>query len=240
VKIYCYLTAVVILLSGCTEENKLTLAEGAITVWASQPGKVALDGEGKNSPFTTALLEHLGNSEDIAFIIRKVRQRVSKESRANQLLHTDESLLDGFLNLSRISNGYQENIKAYALVIGNSEYKSSPLRNPVNDANAMAELLTKMNFSVTKSLNRNKSELLSDISEFEQSAKNSDITLLFYAGHGLQLQGIDYILPLDVIEFDEKLIRGQGLILQDIIERLPGKAKLFFIDASRDNSTGAR
>lgn len=76
-----------------------------------------------------------------------------------------------------------------ALVIGNSAYKEMPLKNPVNDANAMAEVLTKAGFEVIKRLDVNRAQMRQAIREFGSKLKRGGVGLFFYAGHGLQVDG---------------------------------------------------
>ena len=138
--------------------------------------------------------------------------------------------------LATINTKYPKKLSLHALVIGNSDYKTiSKLSNPENDANAISELLTKFIFSVTKSIDRNKTQFLADISNFQKTTKDSDITIFFYAGHGVQIEGRNYLMPLDVSGNSESSIKEGGISLQEIIEKFPGNTKLFFIDADSDN-----
>jgi uncharacterized caspase-like protein len=226
-------------LSGCAKEKHLTLPKGQLIVFASQQGEPAWDSvskESKNSPFTVALLENLNKQEDINFVLRKVRQQVLDLTKQKQQPVAHESFTDGSLVLATINTKYPKKLSLHALVIGNSDYKTiSKLSNPENDANAISELLTKFNFSVIKSIDRNKTQFLADISNFQKTAKDSDITIFFYAGHGVQIEGRNYLMPLDVSGNSESSIKEGGISLQEIIEKFPGNTKLFFIDADSDN-----
>lgn len=226
-------------LSGCAKEKHLTLPKGQLIVFASQQGEPSWDGvskESKNSPFTVALLENLNKHEDINFVLRKVRQQVLDLTKQKQQPVAHESFTDGSLVLATINTKYPKKLSLHALVIGNSDYKTiSKLSNPENDANAISELLTKFNFSVIKSIDRNKTQFLADISNFQKTAKDSDITIFFYAGHGVQIEGRNYLMPLDVSGNSESSIKEGGISLQEIIEKFPGNTKLFFIDADSDN-----
>jgi len=226
-------------LFGCAKEKHLTLPKGQLIVYASQQGEPALDSvskESKNSPFTLALLENLNKQEDVNFVLRKVRQQVLDLTKQKQQPVAHESFTEGSLVLAAINTNYAKKLNLHALVIGNLDYKSiSKLSNPGNDANAISELLTQLNFSVTKSIDRNKTQFLADISNFQKTAKDSDITIFFYAGHGVQIEGKNYVMPLDVSGNSESSIKESGISLQEIIEKFPGNTKLFFIDADSDN-----
>ncbi len=226
-------------LFGHAVENDYTIPTGTLVFYAAQPGEMAMDGintADKNSPFTAALLENLKNPEDISFVLRKVRQKVLTATEQRQQPLTQDSYSSGSLVLAKINNGYSKKLIAQALVIGNSRYKEvSALRNSANDAKAISELLKKLNFTVTTSVDRNKSELISDISQFQENAKKSDITLFFFAGHGVQIDGVNYLLPVDVTANTASSVTEGSISLQAILKKFPGNTRLFLIDADSDN-----
>jgi hypothetical protein len=86
---------------------------------------------------------------------------------------------------------------AHALVIGNSAYPgSNRLANPVNDAKAMSAKLRSLGFKVTELANTNREQMVRGLSEFSKTASRADLTLLFYAGHGVQISGTNYMIPV--------------------------------------------
>ena len=132
---------------------------------------------------------------------------------------------------------YGRALNAHALVIGNGAYAgSSRLSNPINDAKSMTDKLRGLGFIVTEVLDSDRNKLVSSLSQFSTSAANADITLLFYAGHGVQITGTNYMLPIDLNLNDLTQAPLQGISLNDVVEKyLPGKTKLVFLDACRDN-----
>lgn len=126
---------------------------------------------------------------------------------------------------------------AHALVIGNGAYPGSGrLDNPVNDANAISQKLRSMGFTVTTVTDANRQKLVQSMAQFRRTAAAADMSLLFYAGHGVQIFGTNYILPTDVDQTDPAQATIQGLSLNSVVENfLPGKTKLVFLDACRDN-----
>ena len=227
-------------LSGCAVEKYLSLPVGTLVVYASSPGEVTMDAASQgdiNSPFTLALLGNLTSLEDINIVLRKVRQKVSDLTKQRQQPIVYASLTNGSLILAKVNDGYQKKLNAHALVVGNSSYSglSNKLGNPGNDANAISDLLIKLNFSVTKLTDRNKAEFLSDISKFEKTAKNADLTLFFFAGQGIGIEGQNYLMPIDVVANSTSSIKEGSLSIQDIISRFPGNTRLFFIDADTSN-----
>ena len=127
---------------------------------------------------------------------------------------------------------------AHALVIGNGAYPGSGrLDNPVNDANAISQKLRSMGFTVTTVTDANRQKLVQSMAQFRRTAASADISLLYYAGHGVQIFGTNYILPTDVDQTDPAQATIQGVSLNSVVENfLPGKTKLVFLDACRDNA----
>jgi formylglycine-generating enzyme required for sulfatase activity len=129
--------------------------------------------------------------------------------------------------------------KKVALVIGNSAYKESPLENPVNDARLMAETLQKLGFQVIKKENVQTNDgFLSALSELEQQLTAGGIGLVFYAGHGIQLNGQNYLIPTQAVIEQEAQVRYKALNLDDVLqtlERTKSKMNIVILDACRNN-----
>src|SRR4051812_14461584 len=129
-----------------------------------------------------------------------------------------------------------------ALVIGQSAYRSVPaLPNPANDARAVTQLLTDSGFEVVSAADLSQSQMRQTISEFagNVAAKGADtVALVFYAGHGLQIDGENYLVPVDVDPKREADIPLQALRLNDILNTLtsvPSRMRIVMLDACRDN-----
>ena len=128
-------------------------------------------------------------------------------------------------------------INAHALVLGNSAYAGSArLPNPANDARAVAAKLRSLGFTVTEVLDTSRVRLAGALTAFSRSAARADLSLLFYAGHGVQVNGTNYILPVDMDMGDVESVVLQGISLNSVVEQyLPGDTKLVLLDACRDN-----
>ncbi|MBR0896288.1 caspase family protein [Bradyrhizobium tropiciagri] len=129
-----------------------------------------------------------------------------------------------------------------ALVIGQSAYKSVPaLPNPANDAKAMSQMLTDAGFAVTTASDLSQDEMRARISDFagQVAAKGADtVALVFYAGHGLQIDGENYLVPVDVDPKREADIPIQAVRLNDILNTLtsvPSRMRIVLLDACRNN-----
>jgi len=125
-----------------------------------------------------------------------------------------------------------------ALVIGNGAYKASPLRNPVNDAKDMATKLRSLGFTVVERNNLTVKQIGSTLREFRGKLVPGSVALVFYAGHGLQIKGENYLPAVDADINGEEDVPTQSLSTKQIMDIL-GDAKtrlnLVFLDACRDN-----
>jgi Caspase domain len=129
-----------------------------------------------------------------------------------------------------------------ALVIGQSAYRSVPaLPNPANDAKAVTQMLTDSGFEVSTASDLSQNELRQQVSAFagKVAAKGPDtVALVFYAGHGLQIDGENYLVPIDVDPKREADIPIQAVRLNDILNTLtsvPSKMRILMLDACRNN-----
>lgn len=129
-----------------------------------------------------------------------------------------------------------------ALVIGQSAYKAvTPLPNPANDAKAMAAMLTDAGFEVQSASDLTQNELRTKLSAFAATvaAKGADTTsLVFYAGHGVQVDGENYLMPVDIDPKREIDVTLQAVRLNDILNTLnslPSKSRILLLDACRNN-----
>ena len=128
------------------------------------------------------------------------------------------------------------------LVIGESAYRTvTPLPNPANDAKAMARLLSDAGFDVTTAADLSQKDMNQAVGDFaaEIAAKGSDtVALVFYAGHGLQIDGENYLVPVDVDPKREADIPLQAVRLNDILNTLnsvPSRMRILLLDACRNN-----
>jgi hypothetical protein len=129
-----------------------------------------------------------------------------------------------------------------ALVIGQSAYKSVPvLPNPINDAKAVGQMLTDSGFEVSTASDLSQSQIRDALSEFagKVASKGGDsIALVFYAGHGVQIDGENFLVPVDIDPKRESDIPIQAVRLNDVLNTLtsaPSKMRILMLDACRNN-----
>ena len=134
------------------------------------------------------------------------------------------------------NSGAEETQKRYALVIGNSAYKSSPLVNPVNDASDIASKLKKLGFEVTLKTNASQKEMLRAITQFGERLAPGSVALFYYAGHGIQAKGRNYLIPIDAEIAGEAAVRSEAVDVDQLLEQLsPASVSVVILDACRNN-----
>ena len=124
-----------------------------------------------------------------------------------------------------------------ALVIGESRYVNLPrLMNPEKDARSIAETLQKMGYNTQLLLDASEDGIRKEIRKFASESGKADVAVVFYAGHGAQLNGSNYLLPIDIdVPHTEADIQFAGLKVDDLINSIGSNTKIVFLDACRDN-----
>ncbi len=108
--------------------------------------------------------------------------------------------------------------KRIALVIGNSEYLyGGVLKNPKSDATQIANTLKTLDFDVTLLTDLNKSELNTAINNFKKKLVDYKVVFFYYAGHGIQIDNKNYIVPIDAKLTDKKLVSSEVVDMQNVI-----------------------
>lgn len=138
-----------------------------------------------------------------------------------------------------LSAGFASAERRVALIIGNSTYKNvQPLANPAKDAAAVGAMFKKAGFEVVESkLDLGNTAMRRAIREFTGTAKNADIAVVYYAGHGIEFDGTNYLIPVDaelasdVDVEDETISLDRVMRMLDPVKRL----RLVILDACREN-----
>ena len=125
-----------------------------------------------------------------------------------------------------------------ALVIGNASYKVGALKNPVNDAKAIAGSLRGLGFDVTHRENASLRDMLDAFQQFSIRSQSAEVRVVYYAGHGVQVKGRNYLLPVDTDIRAEEEMPSKSADLNAFLDRL-GDLKhginVVILDACRNN-----
>lgn len=128
--------------------------------------------------------------------------------------------------------------KRVALVVGNGNYAVRPLKNPANDARAVAAKLKDLGFDVALKLDARREELSDHLRAFALKAKKADVRLFYYAGHAAQVKGNNYLIPVgEKIEYETE-VSAKGIDMKDLFEivrPLEQGLNIVILDACRDN-----
>ena len=124
-----------------------------------------------------------------------------------------------------------------ALVIGNSAYtETSRLANPVNDATDMAAALRALQFDVTLETDTDEDALDDALASFEEQSAGADLALVFYAGHGMEMNGANYLVPVDARLASAAAVERETIALDSVLAATSGaRTRIVILDACRNN-----
>ena len=132
--------------------------------------------------------------------------------------------------------------KRVALLVGNDAYQNVPmLKTAINDTHALADALRKLNFSVIIAENQSRRAMSESLLAFDKAIEPGDMALFFFAGHGFEIHGENFLVPTDtpaVGEGQEELLRDAAYPAERIVERLQARGArttILVLDACRDN-----
>ena len=147
-----------------------------------------------------------------------------------------KSILVLMLSFFFFSANSQE--RRLALVIGNGNYRTSTLSNPENDAKSMEQSLKNFGFKVIRYENLTQAKMTEAIDDFGNKLKYYDVGLFFYAGHGIQAKGYNYLIPVDAILSSESDVEYNCVRADRIfgkMEEAQNNMNIIILDACRDN-----
>ena len=125
-----------------------------------------------------------------------------------------------------------------ALVIGNASYAHAPsLANPLNDANDMGAALKRLGFAVTQLPNASEAELRDGLQKFRLAASASEVAVVFYAGHGIEVDKRNFLVPVDARLLSDGDVEFEAVSLDLVVRAVEGASgfRLIILDACRDN-----
>lgn len=129
-------------------------------------------------------------------------------------------------------------MNALALIVGNSKYPNQELRNPENDATDFADILSRLGFKTNLKINIDQESLNKAIDSFGKQLDYYDIGLFYFAGHGIQIDGENFLTVINTNFESETTVQYSSITLNKILtymERAQNKTNIIILDACRDN-----
>jgi TPR repeat protein len=131
-------------------------------------------------------------------------------------------------------------VSKFALVIGNRDYvgHERALNNALHDADLMAQSLSQLGFTVTQASNLTRGQMLADVSAFAKRLPEGATAFVYYAGHGIQVAGNNYLIPVDMVPTSEQTLAIKAYPLKSLLEQLSlsrSAVNVVVLDACRDN-----
>lgn len=203
--------------------------------------KIQIEVNGTLAPVATRSFKTV-KEEGCSGGIQVSQQVALKEGRNSiRLIASNGS---GAGNSETLSILYEKAKKRIALVVGNSKYQSgSKLQNPENDAKAISQKLTGLGFTVIERIDANQGDLRAAVAQFGSSVQSQDfeVALFYYAGHGIQVAGKNYLMPVDISPQSEMELKVLAVSADEILDQMAAtdensqRTNIMILDACRDN-----
>lgn len=157
-------------------------------------------------------------------------------------MNEKEVAVEDYMNISMSKKGGAQkktlDQKRLALVVGNAEYSEGRLKNPVNDAMDLSNKLKSLGFDVISAYNQTNRGMIEKIREFGEKARDYDVALFFYAGHGIQHNGVNYLIPVNSNIKSETDIEFECTDINRVLAQMDDarcEMKILILDACRNN-----
>jgi len=141
-----------------------------------------------------------------------------------------------------VTRAYEEGVprteQRVALVIGNGAYETAPLRNPIHDAQAMGKVLGELGFEAKILENLNQKDMKREIQSFGEKIQKGGVGLFYFAGHGIQVNGKNFLIPVGAKIEHEKQVEYEGVDVGSILAEMEfarNRLNIVILDACRDN-----
>jgi len=175
----------------------------------------------------------------IGFTVENKQKVLFDDLKASYINNLNANIVEQHTPVINTYNPKLKNEKRLALVIGNSIYGGGQtLKNPVNDANLMTSTLQRLGFTVIKRINATEQSMEQAIREFSRELPKYNVTLFYYAGHGVQVDGTNYIIPVDATLNEKSDCKYEAISINFVVEefeKYPNNVNIVILDACRNN-----
>jgi len=218
-------------------EFKDGLANGKGILYSSV-GEVISEGLWQSERFISrAVVQTVSRpNDDISKILAQIEEAKKKQTEGENLLKLIQEPSQTSQVMQMPSAG-----KRVALVVGNANYKTRPLRNPRNDADDVSNVLKITGFQVIDLRDATLQQMRAGVRQFGDRLINNDVGLVYYSGHGVEVKGRNYFIPVNADIQREDEIADQGLDVSLILEKMNTAGKgvnILIVDACRDDPFG--
>ena len=165
----------------------------------------------------------------------KLKIEVGTHVTRQRLINKDER---GLRVTKKSGQIHQIKEKRVALVIGNSNYRVSPLRNPANDAKVVSATLKNLDFEVISGIDLSAKEIKKQIQKFGEKIRNGGVGLFYFAGHGMQVNRRNYLIPVDAQIESESDVDIESVRADEILAKMDSannRLNIVILDACRNN-----
>ena len=173
--------------------------------------------------------------------IEKLRSEAESERKRRQELEEQLRLAQQQPQITTPNVSAPSTGKRIALVVGNANYKVRPLKNPRNDADDISRSLRSSGFEVIDLRDASLQQMRNGVRQFGDRLINNDVGLVYYSGHGVEVKGRNYFIPVNADIMREDEIADQGLDVSLILEKMNTAGKgvnILIVDACRDDPFG--
>lgn len=149
----------------------------------------------------------------------------------------------GAQQLRNITVDEMRHEKRVALIIGNASYPTARLNNPVNDARAMAQVLRQLGFDVLSYENVNYTQFRRGVARFGEKIADGGVGVFYYSGHGMQVSGKNYMIPVDAQIKSERYMDAETVDVDSVLAQMDqakNRLNIVILDACRDNPFARR
>ncbi|MBP2231210.1 hypothetical protein J2847_004522 [Azospirillum agricola] len=173
----------------------------------------------------------------LAMVILVLGLAADGQCRASEV-RVPEALQGAVADRALKRTGVGSGERRVALVIGNDAYPTAPLRNPTNDARAMAAVLRVLGFEVIERINAGKADMEKAVIDFGGRLSEDSVGLVYYSGHGLQVSGRNYLIPVDAEISSERMVPLMAVDADNVLAQMMearSRVNILILDACRNN-----
>ncbi|MEM6931228.1 MAG: caspase family protein, partial [Myxococcota bacterium] len=223
---------------GLVEGDPVVVDESATKTTYDVTVEVDIDREALRGVLERVSIDASGPGYSVAVVVDEYVKRGGAQSRSLAGDEAPPPMAPATRGLDPIVRELLSTEDRVALVVGNAAYEQGPLRNPARDAQGIAARLESLGFSTETVLDADRRGLSSAIRKFGERLSAGGTGLFFYAGHGLETQGVNFMVPVDAAIASDADIEVEGVQVDRVLAEMRGarnRLNIVILDACRNN-----